>query len=182
MAINLYKDIPAFADEEEKTINVVIDIAKGTSNKYEYDEEKGYFALDRVLHQATYYPFDYGFVPQTHAGDGDAVDVALLVTHPTFPGCVVKARPIGVIFTADQDGEDEKVIAVPVSKLDPRFDEVQTIDDLPSHVREELLSFFKEYKKLEKAKYDKIVIKGFGTKEQTYEVIKKAHEAFDSKH
>ena len=88
--------------------------------------------------------------------------MCVLLTHPTFSGCVVKARAIGLIRTSDQDGPDDKVIAVPVSKVDPRFDEIQSIEDLPVHVREEFLLYFKEYKKLEKAKYDKIVIEGSG--------------------
>ena len=109
---------------------------------------------------------------------GDAVDVALLVTYPTFPGCVIKARPIGFINTADEKGEDAKIIAVPVDKLDPRFREIQSYEELPSHVQEELLLYFKEYKKLEKAKYDKIEIRGFGSREEAYKVIEESHKAY----
>ena len=106
------------------------------------------------------------------------MDVCLLLTHPTFSGCVVKARAIGLIRTSDQDGPDDKVIAVPVSKVDPRFDEIQSIEDLPVHVREEFLLYFKEYKKLEKAKYDKIVIEGFRSLEETKVEIQKAMDAY----
>lgn len=160
----------------------MIDVPKGSSNKVEYDEEGGYFKLDRVLHQPTFYPFDYGFIPQTHAGDGDATDVCLLLTHPTFTGCVVKARAIGMIKTADQDGDDAKIIAVPVSKVDPRFDELTSLEDLPAHVREEFLMYFKEYKKLEKKKYDQIQINGFGTAEEAKEEIQKSMEAYKNAH
>ncbi len=182
MAINLYKDISSFADEEKGIFHVVVDVPKGGSNKYEYDEVAGYFALDRVLHHQMFYPFDYGFIPQTHAGDGDAVDVCLLVTYPTFPGCVIKARAIGYIKTADEKGEDMKIIAVPADKVDPRFKEIQSIGDLPSHFQEELLIHFKEIKKLEKEKYAKVEIGGFGTKEEAYEIIREAQKVFSEKH
>lgn len=177
--INLYHEVPCGTPE---TFNVVIDIPKGSSNKFEYDEEGGYFKLDRVLHQPTFYPFDYGFIPQTHSGDGDAMDVCMLLTHPTFTGCVVKARAIGLIRTSDQDGPDDKIIAVPVSKVDPRFDEIQTIEDLPAHVREEYLIYFKEYKKLEKAKYDKIMIEGYRNADEAKVEIQKAMDAYKAEH
>ena len=177
--INLYKEVPCGTPEE---FNVVVEVVKGTTNKIEYDEQGGYFKLDRVLHQSTFYPFDYGFIPQTHSGDGDALDVCLLLTHPTFPGCVVKARAIGVMRTADQDGEDDKIIAVPVGKVDPRFDELTSFDQLPAHVREEFLIYFKEYKKLEKKKYDKIEIRGAEGAEAAREAVKKAMEAFANDH
>jgi inorganic pyrophosphatase len=177
--INLYKEVPCGTPDE---FNVVIDLPKGSANKIEYDEEGGYFKLDRALHQSTFYPFDYGFIPQTHAGDGDATDACVLLTHPTFSGCVIKCRAIGMIKTADQDGDDAKIIAVPVAKVDPRFNEVQTIEDLPAHVREEFLLFFKEYKKLEKAKYDKIMINGFGAVEEAKAEIAQSMAAYATKH
>lgn len=177
--INLYHEVPSGTPEE---FNVVVDLPKGSANKVEYSEDGGYFKLDRVLHQPTFYPFDYGFIPQTHAGDGDATDVCLLLTHPTFTGCVVKARAIGMIKTSDQDGSDAKIIAVPVSKVDPRWDEVKTLEDLPAHVREEYLLYFKEYKKLEKAKYDKISIDGFGTVEEARIEIQAGIDAYKKEH
>lgn len=176
--MNLYNDLPANPGENQEEINVVVDIPKGSSNKYEYSEEGGYFALDRVLFQQTFYNFDYGFIPQTHAGDGDAVDVVLLTTYPTFPGCVVKARVIGSLVTSDQDGQDDKVIAVPVSKIDPRFDEIKSVSDLSSHLQKELKTFFKEYKKLEVEKYDKIVIGEFLSKDETIKNIQEAKKNY----
>jgi inorganic pyrophosphatase len=177
--INLYHEVPAGTPEE---FNVVVDIPRGSSNKYEYDEEGGYFKLDRTVHHQMFFPFDYGFIPQTHAGDGDATDVCLLLTYPTFSGCVVKARPIGMVKTSDQDGDDAKIIAVPVGKLDPRFDEIKKIEDLPKHSQEELLIFFKEVKKLEKAKYDKVTIHGFGNVKEAMAEIKASMEAYKKKH
>lgn len=180
--MNLYTDIPAFADDTKGEFNVVVEITKWSKSKIEYDEEKGYFSLDRVLYQSTFYPFDYGFIPQTSAGDGDAIDVCLLTTYPLFPGCVVKARAIWVLATIDQDGEDYKVFAVPVSKVDPRRDEIKTIDDLPAHVKEEYSIFFKEYKRLEKAKYDKIEIWWWKDVTYTLDHIRGAQKAYDEKH
>lgn len=177
--INLYHEV---SSGDASAFHVVIDLPKGSSNKFEYDEEGGYFKLDRVLHSQMFYPFDYGFIPQTHSDDGDAIDVCLLVTYPTFPGCVVKARAIGMIKTADEKGGDNKIIAVPISKVDPRFDEMKSIEDLPAHVREELLLHFKEIKKLEKAKYDKVVISGFGTAEEAQAEIERAIGAYKQAH
>lgn len=180
--MNLYTDLPTFCDEEKGHIYVVIDIPKGSSNKYEYDEEGGYIALDRVVHHQMFYPFDYGFVPQTHALDDDATDVCLLTTYPTVPGCVVKARIIGGIDTRDESGSDLKIIAVPTSKIDPRFDEIETYSDLPAHVQKELELHFKEVKKLEVEKYDKVVINGFITPEEAMKTLKEAQARYAEKH
>ncbi len=177
--INLYKEVPAGTPEE---FNVVVEVTKGTMNKVEYDEEGGYFKLDRVLHQPTVYPFDYGFIPQTHGGDGDAIDVCLLLTQPTFPGCVVKARAIGVIQMEDQDGVDDKIIAVPVGKVDPRFNELTSFEQLPAHVQEEYMIYFKEYKKLEKKKYDLITVKGVAGAEAARAAVAQAMQAFANEH
>lgn len=177
--INLYHEVSAGSAEE---FNVVVDLPKGSSNKYEYDEDGGYFKLDRVVHHQMFYPFDYGFIPQTHSDDGDAIDVCLLVTYPTFPGCVVKARAIGMIRTSDEKGGDNKILAVPVNKLDPRFAEVTSYEQLPKHVQEELLLHFKEIKKLEKTKYDKVVIDGFGSVSEAQSEISRAMHAYSEKH
>lgn len=175
--INLYHQIEA---GDADVFRVIVDLPKGSSNKYEYDEEGGYFTLDRVLHHQMFYPFDYGFIPQTKSDDGDAIDVCLLVTYPTFPGCVVKARAIGMLKTSDEAGGDNKIIAVPTEKVDPRFAEVQSVDDLPKHFQEELLLHFKEIKKLEKAKYDKVSIDGFGTADEARTEIEKAISAYSA--
>jgi len=177
--INLYHEVPAGSPDE---FMMVVDLPKFSSNKYEYDEEGGFFKLDRVLHSQMFYPFDYGFIPQTHSDDGDAIDVCVLVTYPTFSGCVIKCRAIGMIKTSDEKGGDNKILAVPVGKLDPRFNEIQSVDDLPKHVQEELLIHFKEIKKLEKAKYDKVQIDGFGNVEEAKAEIQRAMDAYKAKH
>lgn len=180
--MNFVKDLSTYADQSNRIINVVIEITKKSQNKVEYNEDDGYFALDRVLHHQMFYDFDYGFIPQTLEGDGDPCDVVVLLTESTFPGCVIKCRVIGMIQTADQDGPDAKLICVPISKIDPRRDNIQTINDLSTHAQEELLIFFKEYKKLEKSKYDKITIDGFKTIDESYALIDKSVKAYQHKH
>jgi len=176
--VHLIKDLPSYADQDKKILNVVIEIPTGTSNKIEFDEEEGVFRLDRVLHHQMFYPFDYGFIPQTLEDDGDAVDVIMLTTYPTFPGCVIKARVVGIIETSDEEGKDHKVICVPISKIDPRRDHIQSVEDLNPHTREELLLHFKEIKKLEKAKYDKVTINGYKSIEYAYDLVNSSIVAF----
>src|SRR6202795_1038673 len=98
--------------------NVVIEIPRGSTNKCELDPESGVIHLDRVLYSPLFYPFDYGYIPQTHYLDGDPLDVLVLITHPTFPGCIVEASPIGVLRMSDEKGPDEKILCV--AKKDPR--------------------------------------------------------------
>lgn len=180
--MNLYKDIPTFVDEKKWVLNMVIDIPKESRNKYEYDEENGYFKLDRVLHHSMFYPFDYWFIPQTTEPDGDGTDVILLTTYPTFTGCVIKVRLIWVIDTQDEAGLDPKLIAVPITETDPRWDEYISVKDIPNHIQNELKLFFKEYKKLEKEKYEQITIKWFGTREEAYKIIEEAQKRYNDKH
>jgi len=180
--VNLYKDIPAYYDKEKWIINMVVDIAKWSTNKYEYNEEKWYFELDRSIHHSMFYPFDYGFVPQTTELDGDAVDVFLLWTYPTFSWCVIKARLIWLIDVEDEAWQDPKLIAVPIHEIDPRRDEYQWIKDIPKHIQEELSVFFKEYKKLETKKYEQVIVYWFGTKLEAYEKVDKWIVRFNEKH
>lgn len=130
-----------------RTVNAVVEVPQGSSNKIEYDEKLGAFALDRVLYSPMHYPGDYGFIPSTLAADGDPLDVLVLVTHPTFPGVVISVRPIGYLQMSDEKGEDQKVLAVPT--VDPRFAEHQDVSDMPAHVRAEIEHFFAIYKELE---------------------------------
>jgi len=129
------------------TIEVLVEIPRGGRNKYEYDDHRGLFRLDRVLYSSVHYPTDYGFVPGTLAEDGDHLDALVIVEEPTFPGCVVPARPVGVLLMRDENGEDQKVLAVPCG--DPRFSEVQRLEDLPAHWQREIEVFFGTYKALE---------------------------------
>jgi len=176
--MNLFKDVPS-GENVPENINVVIDVPKGANNKYEYNEEEGYFELDRTLYSPFFFPFEYGFIPQTASGDGDSLDVALLSSFPTFSGCVIKARPIGVLLMEDENGEDNKIVAVPERKVDPRFDKVENISDLEEHVKKEIELFFSDYKKLEKGKYEHVRIKGWEGVEKAKEMIKKGIEDYN---
>lgn len=129
------------------TFNVIIEIPKGSTNKYEMDPELGVLKLDRVLYSPLFYPFDYGFIPQTSYLDGDAIDVFVMINHPTFPGCVVEARAIGVLEMRDEKGPDEKILAV--ATKDPRFNNRQSLKDLNPHTLKEIIHFFEVYKDLE---------------------------------
>lgn len=175
--INLFKDISPGENPPQK-INVVIDIPKGERNKFEYNEEKGYFELDRTLYSPFFFPFEYGFIPQTASGDGDSLDVVLLTTYPTFSGCLVKARPIGVLLMKDEAGEDNKIIAVPDDKVDPRFKEIKDIKDLNQHLKEEIEVFFADYKKLEKEKYKHVKIEGWAGREEAEKIIEKGVKSY----
>jgi len=174
---NLFKNIPV-GDNPPKQINVVIDIPKGSCNKYEYNEKDGYFQLDRTLYSPLFYPFEYGFIPQTESEDGDSLDVILLSSFPTFPGCVIKARPIGVLLMEDENGIDNKIIAAPNEKVDPRFKEIKEIKDIPNHIREEIALFMADYKKLEKEKYKFVKVKGYKNKKWAYSIIQKAMKRY----
>jgi inorganic pyrophosphatase len=130
-------------------IEVVVEIPKGTRNKYESDEQ-GTIWLDRMLFTATRYPEDYGYVPDTLAEDGDPLDALVLLEEPTFPGCHVHARPVGVFLMRDEMGVDAKVLCVPAS--DPRSDQVIELTDVPEYERREIAHFFGIYKDLEPGK------------------------------
>ncbi|UFJ42825.1 inorganic diphosphatase [Brevibacillus humidisoli] len=130
-----------------KVVDAFIEIPTGSQNKYEYDKEAGVFRLDRVLFSPMHYPTEYGYLDQTLALDGDPLDILVLTTFPTFPGCVIKSRVIGVLVMSDDKGQDEKLLGVPVD--DPRFDGVQSIDDVSPHVLKEISHFFERYKDLE---------------------------------
>jgi len=170
--VNLFKDIPSGENPPEK-INVIVENAKGEKNKFEYDEQ-GFFKLDRTCYSPFAIPFEYGFIPQTKSGDGDSLDVILLVTYPTFTGCLVKARPIGLFLMMDEAGEDSKVVAVPDDKVDPRFKEIRDVKDLSQHLRDEIEVFFADYKKLEKEKYKHVKVQGFAGREEAEKIIEKA--------
>lgn len=139
-------DLPPGSRAPE-VVNVVVEIPKGTRNKIEFDPRDGVFRLDRVLHSPMQYPGDYGFIPGTLSPDGDALDVIVLVTDPTFTGCVLSARVIGALEMRDEKGIDEKILAVP--ERDPRFGETQDLPDLQGHLLKELEYFFEVYKDLE---------------------------------
>ncbi|MDQ0177844.1 inorganic diphosphatase [Bacillus chungangensis] len=132
---------------ENKVVEAFIEIPTGSQNKYEFDEERKVFKLDRVLFSPMFYPAEYGFIENTLALDGDALDILVLVSNPTFPGCIIDTRVIGFLNMIDSGEEDAKLIGVPVE--DPRFDEIKTLEDLPQHRLKEIAHFFERYKDLQ---------------------------------
>jgi len=151
--MNLWHDIEPGTKE---AMNVIVEINKGSKNKYEIDKKTGLIALDRVSHTAQDFPFDYGFVPRSLWHDNDPLDVVLLTTHPLFPGVMVHARPVALMDMIDSGEGDAKIIAVPVD--DPRFDNVKDLSDINPHTIKEIEHFYSTYKKLQ----NKVVeVKGF---------------------
>lgn len=141
-----YHTIPIGADAPE-IVNAIIEIPQGSSNKYEFDHELEIFKLDRTLYSPLYYPFDYGWVCDTLADDGDPLDILVITTQPTFPGCLIEARPLGILMMRDDKGPDEKILSV--AAADPRFTNMTRLSDLPMHSLKEIVHFFDIYKELE---------------------------------
>ncbi len=132
-------------------IDVIVEIPRGSRNKYELDHETGRIRLDRRLFSATVYPAEYGFIDETLGEDGDPLDALVIMDEPTFPGCVIGARPVGVFWMEDDAGPDAKVICVVAD--DPRWEQVQDVEDLPGHLTREIEHFFSIYKELEPGKW-----------------------------
>ena len=154
-------------EQEKMTFDVLIEIPKGSRNKYEYDFELNKIRFDRMLFSSMMYPADYGFVPETLALDGDPLDVLVLGHEPTFPMCVMEVKAIGVFHMADEKGPDEKVICVPVS--DPIWSDKKDIFDLNPHRLKEIEHFFQVYKDLEKKKVD---VGGWGDASQAEKIYR----------
>lgn len=156
-------------------INVVVEIPQGSSIKYEIDKESGAPVVDRFIHTAMVYPFNYGFIPQTHADDGDPMDVLLISAQPVVPGCIVPARPIGMLEMEDEAGIDTKIIAVPAMKVDPWYAKIEDIEDCDDATKEKIKHFFSHYKELEPDKWVKIK-RMLGKKEAQDAIMKSAQK------
>jgi len=137
-------------------IYVVIEIPQGGNVKYELDKKTGLIFVDRFLYTAMFYPFNYGFIPQTLEEDGDPVDVLVVSTSPVAPGAVLRVKPIGLLLMEDEEGPDSKVIAVPIEKLDPRYGIYNDIRELPQSILDQIKHFFEHYKELEKGKWVRV--------------------------
>lgn len=159
---------------EARIVEAFIEIPTGSQNKYEYDTEKGRFVLDRVLFSPMHYPAEYGYLDGTLALDGDPLDILVLTTFPTFPGCVIQTRVIGVLIMSDDKGEDEKLLGVPVE--DPRWKGVNTLADIPDHRLKEIAHFFQVYKDLENKK---TVIKGWEGPEKAVQLIEECFTRYE---
>ena len=174
--MNLLHDV-SYGDETPETVNVIIEIPRGSKNKYEIDKETGLIKLDRAMKTSQDYPFDYGFVPRTLWDDGDALDVVLLTTYPLAPGILVEARVVGIMHMIDGGEGDDKIIAVPSE--DPRWDEVTDITDVNQYTLKEIQHFFETYKTIEK----KVVeINGFEGVAAARAGVEKAIALYAEKH
>lgn len=171
--MNLWHDVPA---GESESINTIIEINKGSKNKYEVDKETGMIALDRVAHTAQDFPFDYGFVPQTLWDDNDPLDVIVLTTYPLMPGILVRVRPVAIMDMIDSGDSDAKVIAVPTD--DPRWNDVKDLADINKHTLKEIEHFYSTYKKLQNKVVD---VKGFMGKKEAIAAFEKGRVNYNKK-
>ncbi len=169
------KNIPPGKNPPED-IYVVVEIPQDSPIKYELDKESGAVFVDRFLFTAMHYPFNYGFIPQTLADDGDPVDVLVISRYPVVPGSVMRCRPIGALQMRDEEGVDTKLLAVPHSKLDPTYDPIKSFEDLPEITLNRIKHFFEHYKELEPGKWVKV--EDFKGLDFAYEEIRKGIENY----
>lgn len=170
--MNAWLDVPVPAEVEEP-FPVVIEIPRGCRNKYEIDKETGLLRVDRVLHSAVYYPANYGFIPRTYCGDGDALDVLVLGQEPVLPLCLVVARAIGAMRMRDDKGVDDKIIAVHVN--DPAVSHYRDLGEIPPHTLAELRRFFEDYKALENKT---VVVENFVGPTAALDIYRRSREDF----
>jgi inorganic pyrophosphatase len=155
----------------DQLVYCMVEIPKGSRNKYEWDEELKAITFDRFLFSSVVYPLDYGMIPETLAEDGDPLDVMVAVSEPTFPGCVIPAKPIALFKMQDEKGIDDKVICVPLQ--DPNWNECERLEDLPVQMRDEVANFFAIYKTLEQKD---VKVEGWRSREDAWTVIEAARQ------
>lgn len=160
--------------ENPDNVTAIIEIAFGSNIKYEVEKESGALVLDRVMHSSMVYPANYGFVNKTLSQDGDPADIMVLTEYPMQAGCVVNCRLVGVLVMEDESGIDEKLLAVPTSKIDPTYNEIQDIEDIPKHTLNKIRNFFETYKMLEPNKWVKV--QGFENKASAQKILQDAIE------
>ncbi len=158
---------------DRPVLPVLIEVPKGSRNKYEFDKERGKIRFDRLLFSPVHYPTDYGYIEDTLALDGDALDALVLVWEPTFPGCLIEAAPVGLFRMSDEKGPDEKILCVPIH--DPHWSGVRTLDDVPAHLLREIEHFFSIYKDLEEKE---VKVEGWEPLDSALEVIRDAQERY----
>ena len=171
-----WKDLPSGKNIPEE-VYAIVEIPKGSRNKFEYSKDLGTYKLDRVLHSPQHYPGEYGFIPRTLYDDGDPMDIIVLMEERTFPGCIIEARPVGLMRMIDGGEKDDKILAVP--KEDPRYSDVQDIDDVASHTKKEIAEFFRTYKNLEKGKT--VEVNGWDDKESALKAVKHSIKLYKRK-
>jgi len=160
-------------------VKAIIEVPYGSNIKYELDKESGAIEVDRVIYSAMFYPANYGFVANTLSDDGDPADILVIGDYPLVPGCYIKCRLIGVLMMEDESGIDEKLIAVPATKIDPRYKDIQDIEDLPEHTLARIKNFFETYKILEPNKWVKVT--GYKGKEEAHKILEVAIENYNNK-
>ena len=152
-----------------ESLHAFVEIPKGSRNKYEWDPELGAIRLDRFLFSSVVYPTDYGFIPDTLAGDGDPLDAVICVSEPTFPGCTIAVNAVGLLEMRDEKGPDEKILCVP--RHDPNWVEIEVLEDLPMQLRDEISNFFQIYKSLESKNVE---VAGWHGRDAAYEAIERS--------
>lgn len=150
------------------SVTVFIEVSSNSNIKYEHDHKTGRLICDRILHTSMTYPYNYGYIPNTLAGDGDPLDVMVVTSYKLLPGCYVDCKILGVLYTEDEKGKDEKIIAVPVSKIDPYMKSINQLSDLKQSQIDMIHFFFENYKSLEKGKWVKV--NGWGSREDAEDV------------
>lgn len=163
-------------NNEKYVVEAIVEIPIGTKNKFEIVKGSNKIKLDRVLYSALTYPGEYGFIDNTLASDGDPLDILVISSYPTFPGCIIDARVVGYLSVIDRGFNDEKIIAV-IDK-DPRFNHINTLEDIPEHQKEEIKDFFENYKKLQNIEVN---IEHFHSKEEAIILIKESRERYEKR-
>jgi inorganic pyrophosphatase len=171
--IKVSRDQSGRLKKRKMVVNVMIEIPKGSRNKYEFDKEKKLLKFDRMLFSPVHYPSDYGFILDTLALDGDSLDALVLVWEPTFPGCIIEAIPVGMFKMWDDKGPDEKILCVPVS--DPFWNYIETLSDVPPHLLKEIEHFFSIYKELEEKKTG---VEGWKNREAAIQTILRSKQRY----
>ncbi|PPD57747.1 inorganic diphosphatase [Dehalogenimonas etheniformans] len=164
------------AEDEEMVLTILIEIPKGSQNKYEWDKERKIIKFDRMLFSAVHYPSDYGFILDTLAEDTDPLDALVLVSEPTFPGCLIDAKPIGLFRMRDEKGPDEKILCVPMG--DPHWNFIQELSDVPPHLLKEIEHFFRIYKELEKKKTG---VEGWEDRDSAIKAVQASRKRYQDK-
>lgn len=165
--------------DTEDIVEVFIEVTKESNIKYEHEHETGKLICDRVLHTTCVYPYNYGYIGDTLAGDGDPLDIMVVTGYGLMPGCYIKCKILGVLFTRDEKGMDEKLIAVPIEKIDPYMRGINKLEDLKEIQRDKIKFFFEHYKKLEPGKW--VEVTGWGNKDDALNILKNSRNAYIDK-
>ena len=163
-------------EQKNNIVEVFIEVTKESNIKYEHDHETGKLICDRVLHTTCVYPYNYGYIEKTLAGDGDPLDIMVVTGYKLIPGCYIECKILGVLFTRDEKGMDEKLIAVPIEKIDPYMRGINTLGDLKQIQRDKIKFFFEHYKKLEPGKW--VEVTGWGDKDQALTILKNSKDSY----